>query len=397
MAAGNLNGAKGNHREDKSEPKRGGGNGSNVKAAKAYPTIESAIEVARWGVGKKAEIPLDQVAYAAHWIYHNADGAEVGVVVRFDLPTPADEKQKKTFRPLHRIGTGWGLGDPMELWPLYRLAALNGCTRVYLTEGEKACEAGVSCGLPAFTSAHGALSPEKTDWAPLAAVKEIIILPDHDKAGEEYAQRVAACIRAVNAGAVVRVLRLAELAGPGFPVGGDFADFSADFRDGQDVVAVRAEVEAAADRAEPVKAEPAAIAPTQGDSGRRAIIVRAADIKPQQIRYLWPTRIPEKKITLLAGVPGAGKSFLAAYVAAIVSQGFAWPDFPKVTREGADVLMIMAEDDPADMTVPRLIANHADLARIHFLTGVRRINEATGAAVDGLFNLSLDLGKRGGF
>ena len=44
-------------------------------------------------------------------------------------------------------------------------------------------------GLVATTSAHGAQSPHKSDWSPLAG-KDVVILPDHDAPGENYAKAV---------------------------------------------------------------------------------------------------------------------------------------------------------------------------------------------------------------
>ncbi len=98
---------------------------------------------------------------------------------------------------------------------------------------------------------HGSQSPEKSDWTPIASAREVIILPDHDRAGEDYAKRVAEETWKVNPAAVVKLVSLAELAGSDFPKGGDFHDFANEFRDAQPLEVIRAEIEEAADRALP--------------------------------------------------------------------------------------------------------------------------------------------------
>ena len=56
----------------------------------------------------------------------------------------------------------------------------------------------------------------------------------------------------------------------------------------------------------------------------------AADYPAEDVRWLWPGRIPIGKVTLLVGDPGNGKSLVALDIAARVSRGAAWPDEPQV-------------------------------------------------------------------
>lgn len=235
------------------QPERPGKrNGHAVAPAtgKAWPTIDGATDAVRQSVAKKE----GEAVEAGRWIYTDASGAEVAAVVRFDTPTPAGEKQKKTFRPLHRVAAGWAMGDPLGRWPLYRLPTLAGAKRVYVCEGEKAADAAASCGINSTTSAHGAEAAAKTDWTPLAASgAEVIFLPDHDAAGADYVSKAAAAIHAVNPAAVVKAVELADLAGDGFPKGGDFVEFARDFRGGQEADAIRAEIDAAAEKAAPLE------------------------------------------------------------------------------------------------------------------------------------------------
>ncbi len=106
----------------------------------------------------------------------------------------------------------------------------------------------------------------------------------------------------------------------------------------------------------------------------RARTRRFADIQPQQIRWLWPTRIALGKLTLIAGDPGLGKSMLSASLATHVTTGRPWPDGAACEHAG-DVVLVSAEDDPADTLRPRLDAAGADVARVHLLDFVEEATE----------------------
>lgn len=99
------------------------------------------------------------------------------------------------------------------------------------------------------------------------------------------------------------------------------------------------------------------------------ILTCLADVAPRPVSWLWPGRIPAGRITLLVGRPGEGKSFLTTDAAARVSTGTPWPDGSDCPR--GSVILISAEDDPADTIRPRLDAHYADVSRVHLLSGVR--------------------------
>jgi putative DNA primase/helicase len=96
------------------------------------------------------------------------------------------------------------------------------------------------------------------------------------------------------------------------------------------------------------------------------------DIKPVEIDWLWPERIAAGKLTLIAGAPDGGKSQIAANIAATISNGGAWP-FGEGSAEQGAVIWLSAEDDPADTTVPRLIAASANRRLIFELKPVVRV------------------------
>ena len=54
-------------------------------------------------------------------------------------------------------------------------------------------------------------------------------------------------------------------------------------------------------------------------------IVRASEVEPKEVKWLWYPYIPFGKVTLLQGDPGDGKSKLMLSLAALLSKGTALP------------------------------------------------------------------------
>ena len=54
-------------------------------------------------------------------------------------------------------------------------------------------------------------------------------------------------------------------------------------------------------------------------------VVKASEIEPKEVKWLWYPYIPVGKVTLLQGDPGDGKSKLMLSVAALLSKGEALP------------------------------------------------------------------------
>lgn len=121
------------------------------------------------------------------------------------------------------------------------------------------------------------------------------------------------------------------------------------------------------------------------------VLLRLADVQPTAIRWLWPGRIALGKLTLIAGDPGLGKSFLTLDIAARVSTGAPWPDAPDAPNPAGGVVLLSAEDDPADTIRPRLDAAGADVERVEMLTAVRAPCAETGGTREALFSLTADL------
>ncbi len=98
-------------------------------------------------------------------------------------------------------------------------------------------------------------------------------------------------------------------------------------------------------------------------------MTRASEIAPRPVDWLWRGRVPLGMLTMFAGDPKLGKSFVALSVAAAVSRGAPLPG-DDVPTEPASAIVLSAEDDPARTIVPRLIAAGADLPRVHILKSV---------------------------
>lgn len=211
---------------------------STPSRSRGYATPEEAI----------AGLERKNGPVAKAWRYLDADGRHVGSILRWNR---ADGR--KDIRPISLQDGTWRSGGMPSPRPLYGLPDVAAAQRVFVTEGEKAADAARLLGFVATTSAHGSQSAGKTDWTPLAG-KEVVILPDNDAAGSDYANEVARRLSECEPRPSVKIIAL-----PGLPDSGDIADLvEAAGPAGLD--ALRQEIEAAAESASPVEFGSAAIA-----------------------------------------------------------------------------------------------------------------------------------------
>lgn len=177
---------------------------------KGYRTPQEAARRLGRGLGR----------IAGHWPYHDASGRPCLGIYRFE----ADDGTK-TYRPVHRGGDDlWYVGDPEGPLPLYRLpelAKLADADLVVVNEGERPADAARSLGMVATTPAHGAQSPHRTDWRPLAG-KSVVILPDNDPPGREFALAVIDLLAKLDPAPTIKVVDL-----PGIPEKGDIVEWIA--------------------------------------------------------------------------------------------------------------------------------------------------------------------------
>ncbi|MFF8831350.1 AAA family ATPase [Streptomyces sp. NPDC015131] len=97
---------------------------------------------------------------------------------------------------------------------------------------------------------------------------------------------------------------------------------------------------------------------------RKLSAVPASTIIEERLVWLWNNRIPLGELTLLAGRGGVGKSTLATQLAAWVTIGDMKGEF---YRSPQNVLVVINEDNPKNVVVPRLRAAGADMDRVKFL------------------------------
>lgn len=90
---------------------------------------------------------------------------------------------------------------------LYNLPAVITATRVYIVEGEKCADAVIKHGAVATTLDTGAKSPWYSHYDEYLKDKEIIIIPDNDNAGMNYAKKI---LQNVPTARIVKLPDLAE-------------------------------------------------------------------------------------------------------------------------------------------------------------------------------------------
>lgn len=131
----------------------------------------------------------DNKNYVAHWTYNNKQGEIVGYVVRYE----SGAGEKVTIPYFKSEGGKWKAGHLKgQVRPLYNLDKIEQAStdiEIWVVEGEKCADALTGLGLLATTSVGGSQAAGNTDWSPIGN-KSIIIWPDKDKAGYEYAANV---------------------------------------------------------------------------------------------------------------------------------------------------------------------------------------------------------------
>ena len=153
---------------------------TTTKGKTIHATVDKAANAAIWGLNQSGGEWSEVMRHA----YSDHQGVIYAYVIRLN---DGDEKQ---FCPIHRNGTGWSVGDPAR-WLPYRVNELDAAGPVHVFEGEKCADAAASIGLKnCITSSHGAKSAAMTDWRILAG-RHVVIHPDNDDAGRDYANDAA--------------------------------------------------------------------------------------------------------------------------------------------------------------------------------------------------------------
>ena len=245
----------------------------------------------------------------ANYVYEDIEGRPVQRVTRY---------APKAFAQFHPDGAGgWVAGGipnknrvPFKLPEFTEAGALGQI--IYVHEGEKGALAGWAHGLPSTCSSGGA-GKWPDHFAKWFEGLHVIILADNDIAGRRHADQVYASLEPVAAS--VKIIHLPKL-----PPGGDFVNW----------------VEAGNDPATIYTLRP-------GPAPKGHTAVELWDMVFPPIQYAVPGYVAEG-LTLLAGAPKRGKSWLALDLCVSVAWGgFTLGDQHCV--EG-DVLYCALEDSP---------------------------------------------------
>lgn len=264
------------------------------------PTPATQIEKRKAELGSKPrEENLQLGAPVCTYRYYDLHGTMIASVVRFE---PDGTRDSKTFRPwCFKTIEGkqkWTMGAP-DMRPLYRLPELATSPTVVLCEGEGCADALASVGIVATSAMQGAKAPiDKTDWSPLAG-KTVIIWPDNDEPGFDYAKRAAERLTAL--GCTVRgITPPADK-----PQKWDASDCLAEGGDAHALIAGSA----------PISVQPKARV-------RLLSINELATLPPPT--FLIDGTITVNGLSMLWGRSGSLKSFAALDQALCVATGLAW-------------------------------------------------------------------------
>ena len=284
---------------------------------------------------------------AACYRYRTPDGTEYARVFRYPENRPARKADPYTRRSSGKYAGTWTHRAPQHRWP-FRVETLTDATPVVIVEGEKCADAlaGLAEGYGVLSWLGGSGAVLRTDWDSLAG-REVILWPDADDPGREAMARLAGELDRVGAAEVLMVDLEEDR-----PDGWDVADAIA--KDGWGWEEVKRHLL----QAEPVDQQECRRLRRVAEK----VLVTAEGIDPDRIEWIWEPYLPAGAVTLMAGAPGCGKSFLSIALAAELSRGLT-PFHGRRTGKVPTAILSL-EDDPARTIVPRLKACGADLGEI---------------------------------
>ncbi len=206
---------------------------------KVHRSLKAATLAAAFGIHPQLQREPDRIFY-----YNNIDGTENLFACRWDLSQNEQQRLEindhKQIRYISRWGSGYIVGtDPNRTYPIYRIddlknlldQSLQSPIRIFICEGEKATEKARELGLPATSSPFGSGSARKADWTVLDQIAlgckrqlDLVILPDNDNSGREYAESLVGIFDDFHSRPIVRIVSLADSFKETFPTGGDLCE-----------------------------------------------------------------------------------------------------------------------------------------------------------------------------
>jgi len=228
----------------------------------------------------------------ATYDYRDKNGRSLYQVVRLE---PKGFLQR---RPAPGGGWEYNLnGVRRVLYRLPELLAADPGETVFVVEGEKDVDRLYSLGLVATTNPGGA-GKWRPEYSEFLRNRHVVIIPDNDAAGRDHAIRVAEAL--YGKAATLKILEL-----PGLPSKGDVSDWLSAGHTAEELLKLSQEAEEWKPRSE-------------WDG-----IITAAELASKDFpepRWMVPGLVPEG-LTLLAGKPKLGKSWLCLGLGVAVAMG----------------------------------------------------------------------------
>lgn len=269
---------------------------SSIK--RTFPTAKACLEAMAHHDEKRKGVP---VRITRIDLYPDASGAPWMAEGRFEWGAG-----DKSYRPCHYTAEGWQTGDPPGMLPLYNLPLVIGAERILVLEGPKCAEIAIGLGYVATTSSHGAKSAHRTDWSALAG-KDIVIIPDNDAPGEQYASVIASTLAGLDPAPRVKLLRLPDLSE------------SEDIEQWRDRCPEQWTNENIHDELERL------IDSVEVSIERWATAEDVLTVS-NKLPWIWPGWIPGQSVITISGFEGTGKTRFIASLLQLVSRGLPWPD-----------------------------------------------------------------------
>lgn len=273
------------------------------------------------------------------------------VIATYTYPTGAQKLRysDKHFSWRHPDGKGgWEYNRKGVPHSLYVAGDLSGV--VYVAEGEKDADNLHKLGYDAVSGEDGA-GPGKWRKEYTEQLKGlfVVIFPDNDQVGKDYAQETASALMEVCQ--EVRVLDLSRV-WPEIPEHGDVSDLITQFGPEKAVEMITALID-----------QTSQWTPAPDTKGRKA--KAASSFGEDNTSFLWFPYLPIGDYTVMMADGGTGKTVLCCGIAAAVSRGKHLPG-EEFDGEGQNVLMISAEDS-GEILKKRLSLSGADLNRVFIL------------------------------
>ena len=263
----------------------------------------------------------------ATFSYEYEKGKEAYQIRRFDLGNG-----NKTFEAWHKKNGEYvsGMGEYKGKPILYHQPEIPDwiadSKRIYSPEGERKADIIISKGGAATTSPFGAgRNKWKPEYSKALAGAEVIVLPDNDKPGRDFAQSKAASLYGI-----AKSIKILEL--PGLPEKSDIIDW---FNAGGTF-----------EQLERLASEAPEWKPPQDKVAVGFRLTKLSDLlqePDEDIAYLWENTLIKGGLSILVAKPKVGKSTLARNLALKVARGDTEFLGRAITASGAVVYLGLEE------------------------------------------------------